>query len=153
MQVLLAHSGKSDSKLKEARSWLETEGCTVVIFDLANSSKQSLQKSLTELIAECDVVVFLVDAEIPLNAVQLGAMAANAKGKEIVSVQLGAQISVDAFEKFGSASVPFKQNLVVSSVCKHDPAWFDEDGTPRDDQEMEHHKCKKPNPGSRNAAA
>jgi hypothetical protein len=96
---------------------------------------------------------FLVGAGMPLQEVQLGVLAANATGKEIVSVQLGAHISIDAFEKYGSASVPFKQNLIVEAVCKHNPGWFDEKGSPRDDQDMEHYKCKKPNPGNKNAAA
>lgn len=153
MKVLLVHSGASESKLKEVRLWLEAEGCAVIIFDLSRSGKKALRKSLTELIAECDVVVFLVDADIPVEEVQLGVTAANAKGKEIVCVQLGARISIDAIEKYGSASVPFKQNLIVAAVCKHSPAWVDEDGSPREDQDMEHHKCKKPNPGNNNAAA
>lgn len=153
MKVLLVHSGTSEPKLKEVRLLLEAEGCEIIVFDLNKSSKQTRRRSLTELIAECDVVVFLLDADLPLEEVQLAVIAANAKGKEIVSVQLGARISVDAFEKYGSASVPFKHNLIVGAVCRHIPAWFDEDGSPREEQDMEHHKCKKPNPGGKSAAA
>lgn len=151
MRVVLAHSGAYEPQLKQARIWLETEGCDIAVVDLNKSQKQ--QRSLTESIAECDLVVFLMDADIPLEEVRLGVLAANAKGKEIVSVQLGARITIDAFEKYGSASVPFKQNLIIAAVCKHNPAWFDENGAPREDQDMEHHKCKKPGPGSTNAAA
>lgn len=153
MKALLVHSGACKNELEECRRWLEAEGCEVAVFDLNESSRLTRGKALTDLIAECDVVVFLVDDKLPLEEVQLGVLAANAKGSEIVSVQLGAKISTDVFEKYGSASVPFKQNLIVGAVCRHQPSWTDDDGNPREDQDLEHHKCKKQNPSKSNAAA
>jgi hypothetical protein len=147
MKVLIVHSGNCDDELRQARMWLEAEGCEGIVFDLKDSGWDTRQKSLTEIIAECDVAIFLVNSEMPLDEIQLGVVTASAMGKKIVGVQLGVKISIEAFEKYGSASIPFKQNLLVGAVCGDQFAWTDEEGNPRDDQDMEYHKCRKSSGG------
>lgn len=153
MKALVVHGGSCENELKQLRRWLEAEGCEVGIFDLKTSSKRTRQESLASTIADFDTLICLVDSETPLEEIQLGVMAANAKGKEVVCVQLGGPVSIEALEKYGSASIPFKQNLIVSAVCHEAFAWTDEEGDPREDQDMEHHKCKKKKPKDKNAAA
>jgi hypothetical protein len=154
MKVLLVHGNTSESQLKEIRSWLEAEGCEIASAGLTSLSGKTRREAIIEIVDECDVLALLVDVDFPVDGIENVVMAANAKGKEIVSVQLGSSpIHIKAFEKYGSASVPFKQNLIIAAVCKHNPAWLDEDGHPRTDQDMEHHKCKKPIQGKKNEAA
>ena len=153
MKVLIVHGGNCEVELKQARQWLEVERCEVAVFDFADSGTETRRSSLTELIGDCDSLVFLVGPALPLGEVQLAVLAANSKGKEVISVQLGTKIPIEAFEKYGSASVPFKQNLLVGAVCRNQFLWTDEDGALREDQEMEHHKCKKQKTGGKDAAA
>jgi hypothetical protein len=153
MKILVLHGGSCADELKRLRLWLEPEECEVVIFDDLKNSPSAPQKAITELIAECDVVIFFVNSDLPLGEVQVAVLAAHAKGKRIISVQLGPHISIEAFEKYGSASIPFKQNLIVGAVCEDRYAWIDDDGQPREEPDTERHKCKKQNPTKTNAAA
>jgi hypothetical protein len=85
----------------------------------------------------------LLDGQISIDEVRTAASVAHAKGKAIVGVRLGASAPMDELEKYGFGSMPFKRNLIVSAVCRHDPVWMNDEGEPRDDQDMDHHKCKK----------
>jgi hypothetical protein len=153
MKVLLLHGRSCDNELKSTRLWLEAEGCEVVIFDLHSSFDALQKKAVTELAQECDTLVFLVNSDLPLDEVQVLVLAANAKGKKVVSVQLGASVSIDVFEKYGCASVPLKRALIVGAVCEDRYAWIDDDGEPREEPETERHKCKKKKLTEKNAAA
>ncbi|MGE3990147.1 hypothetical protein [Pseudorhodoplanes sp.] len=149
MKVLLVHSGSCENELKNTRGWLEAEDCEVVIFDLTESGRRVRGEALTDLIAECDAVVFMVDAALPLEEVQVAVLAANALGKKVISVQLDATILAEVFDRYGSSSIPFKHHMIVGAVCGDQFEWIDEHGDRREDQDMEHHKCKK----KKNAAA
>jgi hypothetical protein len=105
------------------RLWLESDGCEVVVFDLGYSSNSRQAEALTELIAECDAVIFLSDSQISLPDVHLAALVANAKGKKIVNVQLGESMVVEAFEKFACASVPLNCRMIIDAVCGDRFAW------------------------------
>jgi len=143
MKVLVLHGGSCVDELGQLRGWLEAEGCEVAVFDLDNLGGAPQQRSVTELAAECDATVLLVNRDLPLPEMQAAVLAAHAKGKKLVSVQLGERIFSEAFEKYGFASIPLKQNLVVGTVCDDLPGWLDDDEQPREEPDTERHKCKK----------
>jgi hypothetical protein len=149
MKVLVLHGGSCVAELGQLRRWLEAEECEVAVFDLDTLGGVPQQGSVTELAAECDATVLLVNRDLPLAEVQAAVLAAHAKGKKIISVQLGEPIYSEGFEKYGFASIPLKQNLVVGAVCNDLYAWLDDDEQPREEPDTERHKCKK----QKNAAA
>jgi hypothetical protein len=153
MKVVTLHGGSCNEQLRTVHEWLESSECEVVIFGLSDLPNGQEAGALTELIAECDAVVFLTNSDIPLAEVHVAVMAANARGKTIVNVQLGGPTVVEAFEKYGSASVPFNRKMVVDAVCGDRFAWTNSDGEQREQPETERHKCKKRKAGDRDEAA
>jgi hypothetical protein len=133
----------------------EAGGIVAVVVQsvLSYSSNSRQAEALTELIAECDTVIFLANSQLSLPDVHVAALAANAKGKKIVNVQLGESIVVEAFEKYGCASVPLNCRMIIDAVCGDRFAWVDDDGELRAEPETERHKCKKQRPGNKNEAA
>jgi NADPH:quinone reductase-like Zn-dependent oxidoreductase len=153
MRVLVLHGDSSSDEVNQLRLWLEAEGCELVIFVFDSSGGKSQEKALSELIAECDIVTLLLTSDLPLSEVQVAVLAAHSKGKKVIGVQLGQNISIEVLEKYGSASIPLKQNLIVGAVCEDHGDWIDDDGQPREEPETERHKCKKQRPAKKNAAA
>jgi hypothetical protein len=150
MKVVVLHGGACERELQHLRQWLEGQNCEVVIIDPHHQA--SPQASiLTEAAAQSDVLVLLIDAHLPLADAQIAVLAAASKGKKVIGVNLAPSITIEALEKFGSASVPFDRIQFIDAVCGDRFAWVDDGGEPREDPEPDHHKCKKrPN---KNAAA
>jgi hypothetical protein len=151
MKVLLVHSGASPDELKQIRLWLEAVECQIDVFDLFQRHNDDQTKSLVQFVTECEAVVFLADQNLPIDEMQIAVLAANARGKKIISVRLSGKALPDAFEKYGSASVGFVRSLIVGAVRDDSYVWIDEDGESREEPETERHKCKKKKP--KNAAA
>jgi hypothetical protein len=75
MKALAVHGGSCEEQLQMVRLWLESDGCEVVVFDLSYSSNSRQAEALTELIAECDAVIFLANSQISLPDVHVAALA------------------------------------------------------------------------------
>jgi hypothetical protein len=150
MKILVLHSGSSEDELKQLRQWLEGEACEVLVVDLSRGFAVP-DRPVTELIADVDAIIVLIDSRIPLSDVHIAILAAHAKGKKIIAVKLVESILIVSLEKYGSSSVLFSKGLIVDAVCEDRFMWTDEDGDPREEPETKRHKCKKP--VAKNAAA
>jgi hypothetical protein len=144
MRVLLVHGGSCESEVRQTRLLLEAQDCQVVILDTDPAvNDDDRQKSITSLADKCDVVVLMVDASLPLIEAQISILAAKAKGKKIVGIQLSGAGIAGVFEKFGSALIPFVQEKIVATVCGDYVEWANEKGELRPEPDTERHVCKK----------
>jgi hypothetical protein len=151
MRVLLINDGSCEQELRQARAWLEAQECEAVILDVGNASEENRKSSITSLVDQCDVVVLFLTSSLQIIDVQISVLAAKAKGKKIVGIQLSGSATTDEFEKFGSALLQFDQKKLIAAVCGDYAEWTDDEGDPRPEPETERHKCKKPT--TSNAAA
>jgi hypothetical protein len=149
MRALLVHGGSCDRELRQIRLSLEAQDCQVVILDVeSTAADEKRRKAITALVEECDVVVIMIDVNLPLVDVQISVLAAKVKGKKIVGIQLTGATAVELLEKFGTALIPFAQEKfaqekIVAAVCGEYVEWANEKGEPRPQPETERHVCKK----------
>lgn len=138
MKVLLVHDGSCRPELKNVDGWLKAVGCEVFFFDL---TLEKHEKSLIEIINECDVVVFLMSQHLPMEDAKIGILAAKGKGKKIVGVQLSSASATKEFGKYSSAHIKYDQKAIVASVCGNSTEWTNEKGEKRADRKTRRHKC------------
>jgi hypothetical protein len=138
MKVLVVHDGSRRPELKQIESWLKAAGCEVLFFDLTVAEHE---KSMVELIKDCDVVLFLVTPDLPMAEAQVGILGAKGKGKKIVGVQLGEIAVTKEFGKYASALVPFSQDAVIGNVCGDQTDWTTIHGEKRPERKTKRHKC------------
>lgn len=138
MIVLVVHDGSRQTEMKQIESWLKAVGCEVLFFDLTVTEHE---KSLVDMINECDVVLFLITFELPVADVNIGILGAKGKGKKIVGVQLAEAPVTGEFEKYASALVAFERDAVVGNVCGSQAEWTNSRGEKRPERETKRHKC------------
>jgi hypothetical protein len=103
---------------------LEAQDCQVTVLDSEPTATEERRRhAIAPLVEECDVVVMMMDANLPLTDVQISVLAAKVKGKKVVGIRLGSSITVEAFEKFGSSLIPFVQEKIVAAVCGELVEW------------------------------
>ena len=138
MKVLLVHDGSCRPELKKVESWLKAAGCEVFFFDLA---LEEHERSLVELVNECDVVVFLMSQHLPMEDAKIGILAAKGKGRKIVGVQLSDASTTKEFGKYASACIKYDEEAIVASVCGDSVEWTNVKGEKRADRKTKRHKC------------
>jgi hypothetical protein len=138
MKVLIVHDSSCRAELKQIESWLKAAGCEVLFFDLTLTERE---KSLVDLIGECDVVLFLVTSKLPLADAKIGILSAKGQGKKIVGVQLSEGFITKEFGKYASALVALKQDVVIANVCGNQTDWTDSRGEKRPERKTKRHKC------------
>lgn len=144
MRVLLVHGGSCERELRQTRISLEAQDCQVVILDVDPKASAEKRRDLIKpLVDQCDAVVFLINSNLPPADVQICVLAAKVKGKKTVGVQVTGAAPVEAFEKFGSALIPFVQETIVAAVCGDYIEWANEKGEHRPEPDTERHVCKK----------
>ena len=144
MRVLLLHGGSCEQEARQTRILLEAQDCQVVILDADPAVRDDeRKKSITSLADTCDVIVLMVDASLPPIEAQISILAAKAKGKKVVGIQLDGAGIAGVFEKFGSALIPFVQEKIVATICGDYVEWANEKGEPRPEPDTERHVCKK----------
>ncbi len=138
MRVLLVHDGSCRSELKQIAGWLSVSGCEVVFFDLTSVSSE---RSLVDVIKECDVIIFLVTSKLPIAEATIGILSAKGKGKKIVGVRLANTAVTKEFAKYASALIALNQQAVIANVCGNQSDWTDLQGERRPEPKTKRHKC------------
>jgi hypothetical protein len=144
MRVLLLHGGACDRELRQTRLILEGQDCRVDILDVDPAATEAnRRRSIIPFVDNCDAVVYLIDKSLPAVDVQITTLAAKAKGKKIVGIQLDDTRIAEVFEKFAFALIPFVQEKILAVVCGDYVEWINEKGEPRAAPDTERHVCKK----------
>lgn len=138
MKVLVVHDGSCRAELKQIERWLKAAGCVVLFFDLTLTEHE---KSLLDLINECDVLLFLVTSKLPMADAKIGILSAKGKGKKIVGLQLTEASITKEFGKYASALVAFEEDALVGNVCGNQTDWTDSRGEKRPERKTKRHKC------------
>jgi hypothetical protein len=138
MKVLVVHDGTCRPELKQIEDWLKATSCEVVFFDL---TLEEHEKSFVDLVAECDVVLFLFTPNFPMADANIGVLSAKSKGKKIVGVQLADVSPNTDFGKYASALIAYNEAALISNVCGDQSDWTNKHGDKRPAPKTRRHNC------------
>lgn len=138
MKVLVVHDGSCRPELSQIERWLKAKSCEVAFFDL---TLEEHEVSLSDLINECDVILFLLTPHLPMADANIGVLGAKSKGKKIVGVQLADVSPTKDFGKYASALIAYNETALISNVCGDQSDWTNRQGDKRPAPKTRRHNC------------